>query len=75
MILCLCHAVSDAEIKDHIADGAHSVEAVGRACGAGTDCGSCREEISDLIDEHRLAGCAGKCPRQSERVGAMLRVA
>jgi bacterioferritin-associated ferredoxin len=75
VILCLCHAVSDSEIRDVIADGAHTVDAVGRVCGAGTDCGSCRDEIADLIDEHCLSARAGNCPRQSDRVGAILRVA
>jgi len=75
VILCLCHAVSDAEIRDVITDGASTVDAVGRACGAGTDCGSCRDEIADLIDEHQLTGRTGKCPRQAAQSGAMLPVA
>jgi bacterioferritin-associated ferredoxin len=78
VILCLCNAVSDAEVRAVITDGAHTVEAVGRACGAGTDCGSCRDDIADLIDEHHLTGRAcggGDCPRQAARVGALLPVA
>ena len=29
-----------------------TVDDVGVACGAGTDCGSCRGMIEDMIDEH-----------------------
>ena len=37
-----------------LADGAHTVEAVGRACGAGTDCGTCQGAVEELITEARL---------------------
>ena len=29
-----------------------AVDDVGVACGAGTDCGSCRGMIEDMIEEH-----------------------
>jgi assimilatory nitrate reductase catalytic subunit len=32
-----------------VAGGARDVEAVGRATGAGTNCGSCRPEMAGLI--------------------------
>ena len=32
-------------------EGAETVDAVGAACGAGTDCGSCRDAIDELIEE------------------------
>jgi assimilatory nitrate reductase catalytic subunit len=34
--------------------GAISVDAVGEALKAGTNCGSCRSEIRRLLDEHAL---------------------
>ncbi len=56
MYVCLCKGVSDKTIRGCIRRGASTVGEVGRACGAGTDCGSCRGMISDLIDEeHELA--------------------
>lgn len=51
MIVCVCHGVPCKRIRSVILDGAHSVDAVGEACGAGTDCGACREVIEDLIEE------------------------
>ena len=66
MIVCLCHAVRDRELDSAIADGAESVEEVGRQCGAGTGCGACIPEIEDRL-ERAGRGCdrggAGDCPR------------
>lgn len=59
MILCICNGVRCSKVRDAIGDGAHSVEAVGSACGAGTDCGSCRGMIEDLIEEH-LEDCESR---------------
>jgi bacterioferritin-associated ferredoxin len=52
MIVCLCHGVNDRTIRACVKDGAGSVQEVGRRCGAGTDCGSCRRSIRELIREH-----------------------
>jgi bacterioferritin-associated ferredoxin len=66
VIVCLCHGVDEAEIEELIADGADSLPSVGKACGAGTDCGSCRGHIQDMIEE------AAESP---DRVRCRLRVA
>lgn len=52
MIVCVCKGVRCTKIRSLIEDGASSVEAIGAACGAGTDCGSCRCTIEDMIEEH-----------------------
>lgn len=49
MYVCICHAVTDAEVASHVAAGAANEEAVARACGAGTGCGSCVERICAMI--------------------------
>jgi bacterioferritin-associated ferredoxin len=51
MIVCVCHGIPCKRIRSVIREGAETVDAVGAACGAGTDCGSCREMIEDLIEE------------------------
>lgn len=56
MYVCLCKGVSDKAIRGCVRRGASSVGEVGRECGAGTDCGSCRAMIADLIDEERESG-------------------
>jgi bacterioferritin-associated ferredoxin len=51
MILCVCHGVRCTAVRAAIGGGAHTVDAVGSSCGAGTDCGACRGMIEDMIDE------------------------
>lgn len=51
MVVCLCRGVRCNEVRRVIRAGAHTVEAVGAACGAGTDCGGCRGTVDDLLDE------------------------
>jgi|JI6StandDraft_1071083.scaffolds.fasta_scaffold523010_1 bacterioferritin-associated ferredoxin len=52
MIVCVCKGVACSKIRALLRDGVDSVEAVGEACGAGTDCGSCRSAIEDMLEEH-----------------------
>jgi assimilatory nitrate reductase catalytic subunit len=49
-IVCACFSVGANQIAGAVEDGAASVEAVGSALRAGTNCGSCRVEIRRLID-------------------------
>ena len=58
MYVCVCRAVTDKEVAAAIEGGAHSVEAVTRACGAGGDCGACRGQIEDMLEERGC--CNGK---------------
>ena len=48
-IVCACLKVGRRPIEAAIADHADTVDAVGAATGAGTNCGSCRPEIARLI--------------------------
>ena len=50
-IVCGCHGVGAKVIVGAIRAGAHSVEAVGAATSAGTNCGSCRSAIRTLLDQ------------------------
>ncbi|HVW24412.1 MAG TPA: FAD-dependent oxidoreductase [Polyangiaceae bacterium] len=48
-LVCNCHKVSEGALKEAIASGAESVDAIGRATKAGTGCGSCKTELAQLI--------------------------
>jgi assimilatory nitrate reductase catalytic subunit len=48
--VCSCNGVGVNQIIAAIRNGCHSVEAVGKATSAGTNCGSCRSEIRGIID-------------------------
>ena len=70
MYVCVCLAVTEAEVDAAIAGGAHSRDAVTRTCRAGGDCGACHGMIENKIEEHldaaspRVAGCP--CPPAEE---------
>lgn len=49
MIVCHCEVVSDRCIRAAVADGAVSVDDVGRRCLAGTNCGGCQGTIATLL--------------------------
>ena len=48
--VCSCFSVGVNQIVAAVRSGCHSVEAVGKATNAGTNCGSCRSEIRGIID-------------------------
>jgi bacterioferritin-associated ferredoxin len=55
MFVCMCRAVKLSRLGALIDAGAVTVDAVEAACGAGGDCGTCRDEIADVI-RTRLSG-------------------
>jgi bacterioferritin-associated ferredoxin len=52
MYVCICLAVTESEVEGAIANGAHTREAVTRACKAGGDCGACHHAIENMIEDH-----------------------
>jgi nitrite reductase (NADH) large subunit len=50
--VCNCHKVSEEAVKQAIAEGAASVEALAEHTRAGTGCGSCRSELAQLVQLH-----------------------
>jgi bacterioferritin-associated ferredoxin len=61
MYVCVCHGVTERELRDEIAQGAHTAESIGDRCGAGTTCGTCLDRICDLLDGVRARG-RGRIP-------------
>ncbi|MEM0900003.1 MAG: nitrate reductase [Pseudomonadota bacterium] len=53
-IVCSCMSVGVNEIANAVRGGCHSVDAIGKATKAGTNCGSCKSEITEIIDANRL---------------------
>jgi nitrite reductase (NADH) large subunit len=48
-LVCNCHKVSQSEVREAIAAGADSIDALGVATKAGTGCGSCKSELAQLL--------------------------
>ena len=50
-VVCVCYGIGTNQILAQAEQGAATVAEVGRACGAGTNCGSCRPAIARLLRE------------------------
>jgi assimilatory nitrate reductase catalytic subunit len=51
-ILCVCHSVPETTIRAAITEKSlRTVAAVGAVCKAGTNCGSCKGEIAELLNQ------------------------
>jgi bacterioferritin-associated ferredoxin len=53
LYVCVCHAVTEHDLREQVACGAVDPAAVAVRCGAGTSCGSCTERICALLRELR----------------------
>ena len=56
--ICSCFQVREKTILDAIAEGANSVQALGDTLKCGTNCGSCRSELQQLITAHNRTSAA-----------------
>jgi bacterioferritin-associated ferredoxin len=56
MYVCICLAVTAAEIERVIESGAGSTKKVGTRCGAGTSCGKCKTSIRRIIAAKHESG-------------------
>jgi bacterioferritin-associated ferredoxin len=54
MYVCICSAVTDSQVNACIAAGAATAEEIGRRCRAGLDCGSCLEQLDDMLEERSV---------------------
>ena len=52
MYVCICRAVTEAEVRGCIAEGACTVRDVVNSCAAGTGCGTCLGKIVALLSAH-----------------------
>lgn len=56
MYVCLCHSITDRQIRAAVARGARSLVDVQRDLAVATGCGTCRECAEQVIEE-ALAAC------------------
>lgn len=54
MFVCVCHAVTDREIREAVDGGVDQIEQLEELCGVGTGCGSCRHVAQEIIDARRM---------------------
>jgi bacterioferritin-associated ferredoxin len=56
MIVCVCRRISDHQIRQAAADGAHSLECLQFDLGVATQCGRCADCASRVLCDARSAG-------------------
>ncbi len=56
MIVCVCRRVSDHQIRQAAADGAHSLECLQLDLGVATQCGRCADCASRVLCDARATG-------------------
>jgi bacterioferritin-associated ferredoxin len=61
MYVCICKGVTLKTIREVVAQGASTVDEVERRCGAGGDCGSCRDAIAEIIIDVKATPAARPC--------------
>jgi assimilatory nitrate reductase catalytic subunit len=67
-IVCACFSVGLATIRDAIQAGtATSVEGIGKALRAGTNCGSCLPELKRIVADTSAATAAAETSSQATR--------
>ncbi|WP_414830969.1 bacterioferritin-associated ferredoxin [Alteromonas sp. H39] len=54
-VVCSCYSIRELPIKNAIRDGCDSVSKLGRSLKCGTNCGSCKTELSRLIEAETRA--------------------
>jgi bacterioferritin-associated ferredoxin len=78
MILCLCHRVSDRDIRRSVAEGVHNFEVLQDETQVASACGSCHDCALQVFDE-ALQACAAahgvSCNSSSSRVIPIARLA
>ena len=58
MILCLCEAVTERELRSAIQQGARSTHEISKRTRVGRRCGSCMEDVRRLVEEHVEQGAS-----------------
>lgn len=65
MYVCICHPITDKQIKQALADGAQTTAAVFRHFGHKVQCGKCVPYVRSMVAEHnepaRAGGGCGGC--------------
>ena len=49
MYVCLCHGLTEKQIKNALEESDNSLRNLQLKCGAGTDCGSCIRELREML--------------------------
>ncbi|MBT3011354.1 MAG: (2Fe-2S)-binding protein [Candidatus Thiodiazotropha sp. (ex Lucina aurantia)] len=66
MYVCVCHAITDTDIRNAAGNGISSLEALGDELKVGTCCGRCKECANRVLQQSLMEGCGmGYCKMES----------
>lgn len=51
MYLCNCHGVTYRKVESLLEDGCEQVNQIQKECNAGKDCGSCMNQLCELVNK------------------------
>ncbi|WP_144571525.1 bacterioferritin-associated ferredoxin [Azomonas agilis] len=60
MYVCLCHGITDGQIREAITDGCYSFRDVRVTLGVATQCGKCACAAKALVHETLNNGCSAQ---------------
>ena len=60
MIRCECARIGERRLRRIIRNGAGTTAALGAACGAGTWCGACLDDLAELVASETRRSRAGR---------------
>lgn len=60
MYICICRAVTEAEIRSAIELGAATEDALRSQLGVSTECGKCAADVRRILGEYKRAHHRGK---------------
>lgn len=55
MYICICNAITDSQVKQAVADGAHTMPALQEKLGVATNCGRCHDTAAEYLPGGRYA--------------------
>ncbi len=53
MYVCICNAITDTQIRQAAESGVRDLWQLQKKLGVAANCGSCKEEASQILREHR----------------------
>ena len=66
MYVCLCNGFTERDVHRAVAEGASSPGKVYRALETAPQCGRCKSQIKDMLNEHGASGIgSGRTPGQA----------
>ncbi len=58
MYVCICNAVTDADIREAVDNGARDLWGLQSALGVAAGCGSCMQHAMEVVKAHRTPDAA-----------------